>query len=149
MPTPARIRATIASIVIQPDDLRELRAFHKALADVNRLRIVRRLAHGEATVAELIAHVGLSQPLVVMAPRAPPRRRARRDPAAAAARRSAACAPEAFAEFAARERAHPGRRRADAPTMTDLQRVPRPRSRSVFEPIALGAGPARPDAERA
>jgi ArsR family transcriptional regulator len=34
------------------------------MADVNRLRIVRRLAHGEATVAELIAHVGLSQPLV-------------------------------------------------------------------------------------
>lgn len=34
------------------------------MADVNRLRIVRRLALGEATVAELIAHVGLSQPLV-------------------------------------------------------------------------------------
>ncbi len=64
MPTPARIRSTIASIVLQPEDLRELRAFHKALADVNRLRIVRRLADGEASVAELIAHVGLSQPLV-------------------------------------------------------------------------------------
>src|SRR5258705_5348980 len=64
VPTPARIRSTIASIVLQPEDLRELRAFHKALADVNRLRIVRRLADGEASVAELIAHVGLSQPLV-------------------------------------------------------------------------------------
>ena len=64
MPTPAHIRTTIASIVIQPDDLRDLRAFHKALADVNRLRIVRRLADGEASVAELIANVGLSQPLV-------------------------------------------------------------------------------------
>ena len=64
MPTPARIRSTIASIVVQPDDLRELRTFHKALADVNRLRIVRRLADGEASVADLIAHVGLSQPLV-------------------------------------------------------------------------------------
>ena len=64
MPTPARIRSTIASIVLQPEDLRDLRAFHKALADVNRLRIVRRLADGEASVAELIAHVGLSQPLV-------------------------------------------------------------------------------------
>ena len=64
VPTPARFRSTIASIVLQPDDLRELRAFHKALADVNRLRIVRRLAEGEASVAELIAHVGLSQPLV-------------------------------------------------------------------------------------
>jgi ArsR family transcriptional regulator len=50
--------------VTQPDDLRQLRAFHKVMADVNRLRIVRRLAHGDATVAELIAHVGLSQPLV-------------------------------------------------------------------------------------
>ena len=64
MPTPARFRSTIASIVLQPEDLRDLRTFHKALADVNRLRIVRRLADGEASVAELIAHVGLSQPLV-------------------------------------------------------------------------------------
>jgi DNA-binding transcriptional ArsR family regulator len=64
VPTPARFRSTIASMVIQPEELRELRAFHKALADVNRLRIVRRLADGEASVAELIAHVGLSQPLV-------------------------------------------------------------------------------------
>jgi ArsR family transcriptional regulator len=31
---------------------------------VNRLRIVRRLASGEATVADLVAQVGLSQPLV-------------------------------------------------------------------------------------
>jgi ArsR family transcriptional regulator len=37
---------------------------HKALADVNRLRIVRRLATGDATVAELVAQVGLSLPLV-------------------------------------------------------------------------------------
>lgn len=64
MPTPARIRSTIASIVLQPEDLRDLRAFHKALADVNRLRIVRRLAESEASVNELIANVGLSQPLV-------------------------------------------------------------------------------------
>ena len=64
MPTPARFRSTIASIVLQPEDLRELRAFHKALADVNRLRIVRRLAQSEASMAELIAHIGLSQPLV-------------------------------------------------------------------------------------
>ena len=47
MPTPARFRSTLASIVLQPEDLRELRTFHKALADVNRLRIVRRLAEGE------------------------------------------------------------------------------------------------------
>jgi DNA-binding transcriptional ArsR family regulator len=63
-PSPARIRSTIATVLDRPDELRELRAFHKALADVNRLRIVQRLAAGDATVTELIAHVGLSQPLV-------------------------------------------------------------------------------------
>src|SRR3954462_11261483 len=63
-PSRARIRSTLATIVDQPDDLRELRVVHKALADVNRLRIVRRLATGHATVRDLIEHVGLSQPLV-------------------------------------------------------------------------------------
>lgn len=37
---------------------------HKALADVNRLRIVQRLAERDASVSELIEHIGLSQPLV-------------------------------------------------------------------------------------
>ena len=64
MPSPAHIRSTVAAIVDQPDDLRELRVFHKALADVNRLRIVRRLVEGPATVGDLIETVGLSQPLV-------------------------------------------------------------------------------------
>ena len=64
MPSPAHIRSTVATIVDQPDDLRELRLFHKALADVNRLRMVKRLAEGPATVGELIETVGLSQPLV-------------------------------------------------------------------------------------
>jgi DNA-binding transcriptional ArsR family regulator len=64
LPSPAHIRSTVAAIVDQPDDLRELRIFHRALADVNRLRIVRRLAEGPATVSELIDTVGLSQPLV-------------------------------------------------------------------------------------
>jgi DNA-binding transcriptional ArsR family regulator len=63
-PSPARVRGTLAAVVAQPEDLRQLRAFHKVMADVNRLRILRRLAESEATVAELIAHVGLSQPLV-------------------------------------------------------------------------------------
>jgi ArsR family transcriptional regulator, arsenate/arsenite/antimonite-responsive transcriptional repressor len=63
-PSPARIRSTIAAAVDQPDDLRELRRFHKVLADVNRLRICRVLAEGPATVTELIDRVGLSQPLV-------------------------------------------------------------------------------------
>ena len=64
MPSPAHIRTTVATIVDQPDDLRELRTFHKALADVNRLRIVQRLGQGAATIGELIDTVGLSQPLV-------------------------------------------------------------------------------------
>jgi ArsR family transcriptional regulator len=63
-PSPARVRSTIANAVLQPEELRELRLVHKALADVNRLRIVRRLALAEATVAELVSQVGLSQPLV-------------------------------------------------------------------------------------
>ena len=63
-PSRAHVRSTIANAVLQPDELRELRLVHKALADVNRLRIVRRLAAGEATVAELVSQVGLSQPLV-------------------------------------------------------------------------------------
>lgn len=64
MPSPAHFRGTVAAIVDQPDDLRELRVFHKALADVNRLRMVKRLAEGPATVGDLIDTVGLSQPLV-------------------------------------------------------------------------------------
>ena len=63
-PSRARIRSTLASVVDIPDDLRELRRFHKVLADANRLRIVRRLSDGPATVSQLIEHVGLSQPLV-------------------------------------------------------------------------------------
>jgi DNA-binding transcriptional ArsR family regulator len=63
-PSPAHIRSTIASVVDQPDELRSRRSVHKALADVNRLRIVQRLAQGEASVSELIERVGLSQPLV-------------------------------------------------------------------------------------
>jgi ArsR family transcriptional regulator len=63
-PSPAHIRSTIASVVDPPDELRSLRIVHKALADVNRLRIVQRLAEGEATVSELIERVGLSHPLV-------------------------------------------------------------------------------------
>jgi DNA-binding transcriptional ArsR family regulator len=63
-PSPAHFRSTIAAVVDQPEDLRALRVVHKALADVNRLRIVQRLAQGEATVSELIERIGLSQPLV-------------------------------------------------------------------------------------
>jgi DNA-binding transcriptional ArsR family regulator len=63
-PSPAHFRSTIASVVDQPDELRALRLVHKALADVNRLRIVQRLAEGEASVSALIDRVGLSQPLV-------------------------------------------------------------------------------------
>jgi len=62
--SPVRIRGTIASVVDQPVDLRALRDIHKALADINRLRIIRRLASGAATVGDLAETVGLSQPLV-------------------------------------------------------------------------------------
>jgi DNA-binding transcriptional ArsR family regulator len=46
------------------DQLRDLKVFHKALADVTRLRIVQLLAGRPRTVNELIAGIGLSQPLV-------------------------------------------------------------------------------------
>ena len=103
-PSRARIRSTIASVVDQPDDLRELRLFHKVLADVNRLRIVRRLASdGPATVTQLIEHVGLSQPLVSWhlgrlraAGLVVGRRKGRET--------IHALVPEAFSRFAARER---------------------------------------------
>jgi ArsR family transcriptional regulator, arsenate/arsenite/antimonite-responsive transcriptional repressor len=64
MPSPARIRATIATITDPPDDLRDLRVFHKALADTTRLRLLQRLSETPATVTELTTHVDLSQPLV-------------------------------------------------------------------------------------
>jgi DNA-binding transcriptional ArsR family regulator len=102
-PSPARIRATIASVVDQPDELRELRVVHKALADVNRLRIVKRLAYGDASVTDLIEEVGLSQPLVswhVGRLRAAGLVETRRNG------RETLCRlrPEAFEAFAARER---------------------------------------------
>jgi ArsR family transcriptional regulator, cadmium/lead-responsive transcriptional repressor len=103
-PSPARVRGTIVAAVAQPDDLRQLRAFHKVMADVNRLRIVRRLADGEATVAQLIAHVGLSQPLVswhlgrLRAAGVVETRRQGRETVCR-------LREEAFVEFAARERA--------------------------------------------
>ena len=103
-PTRVRVPSTIAAAISQPEDLRQLRLFHKAMADVNRLRIVRRLAKGAATVAELTAHVGLSQPLVswhVGRLRAAGVVVTRRNG------RETVCSlrPEAFDEFAAQERA--------------------------------------------
>jgi DNA-binding transcriptional ArsR family regulator len=64
VPSPARIRSTLATMALPPEELRDLRLFHKALADVTRLRMVQRLAESPATVTELIDHVELSQPLV-------------------------------------------------------------------------------------
>ncbi|HEY8868805.1 MAG TPA: metalloregulator ArsR/SmtB family transcription factor [Candidatus Limnocylindrales bacterium] len=103
-PSPAHLRSTIASVVDAPDELRALRAFHKALADVNRLRIVQRLARGDATVTDLIEQVGLSQPLVswhlgrLRAAGVVETRRQGRETVCR-------LRGEAFAEFAARERA--------------------------------------------
>jgi DNA-binding transcriptional ArsR family regulator len=101
-PSRAHVRSTIANAVLQPDDLRELRLVHKALADVNRLRIVRRLAATEATVADLVAAVGLSQPLVSWHVG---RLRAAGLVATRRAGRETVCRlrPEAFAAFAARQ----------------------------------------------
>jgi DNA-binding transcriptional ArsR family regulator len=103
-PSPARVRSTIAAAVVQPDDLRQLRAFHKVMADVNRLRIVRRLADGDATVTELVDHVGLSQPLVSWHLN---RLRATGVVETRRQGRETICRlrEEAFAEFAARQRA--------------------------------------------
>jgi DNA-binding transcriptional ArsR family regulator len=103
-PSPARVRSTIAAAVSQPEDLRQLRVFHKALADVNRLRIIRLLAGGDATVTELTDRIGLSQPLVswhlgrLRAAGVVETRRKGRETVCR-------LRGEAFAEFAARERA--------------------------------------------
>ena len=64
MPSPAHIRSTIATLAAPPEDLRAMAAYHKALADPTRLRLLQRLAERPATVTELIEHVDLSQPLV-------------------------------------------------------------------------------------
>lgn len=64
MPTPAHIRSTLAAITAPPDELRAMAAYHKALSDPTRLRLLQRLAEAPATVTELIEFVDLSQPLV-------------------------------------------------------------------------------------
>jgi ArsR family transcriptional regulator len=64
LPTPARIRSTIATITDPPQDLKAIAVVHKALADPTRLRILQRLAEGDGTVSDLMRHVDLSQPLV-------------------------------------------------------------------------------------
>ena len=136
MPTPARFRSTIASIVLQPEDLRELRTFHKALADVNRLRIVRRLAEGEASVAQLIAHVGLSQPLVS--------HHLKRLRVAGPGRRPGGSGRETICTPPPGGLRRGGRARARDPRASrvdDLQPDPATRIKAVFEPIALAHGP--------
>jgi DNA-binding transcriptional ArsR family regulator len=77
--------------------------FHKALADVNRLRIVRRLANGPASVTDLIEQIGLSQPLVSWHVG---RLRAAGLVATRRKGRETTCSlrPEVFEAFAARER---------------------------------------------
>ena len=104
LPTPARIRSTLANYAAAPDDLRELRTYHKTLADVTRLRLIQRLAQSPATVSELKEHVDLSQPLVswhVRALRLAGLVQTRRSG------REVICSlkPEAFADLAAREQA--------------------------------------------
>jgi len=64
LPSPARIRSTIAAVTDPPRDLKAMALVHKALADPTRLRILQRLAEGDGTVSDLMRHVDLSQPLV-------------------------------------------------------------------------------------
>ncbi len=64
MPSPARVRSTIAAVTDPPPDLKDVALVHKALADPTRLRILQRLAEGDGTVTDLMRHVDLSQPLV-------------------------------------------------------------------------------------
>jgi DNA-binding transcriptional ArsR family regulator len=64
LPSPARIRSTIAAVTDPPVDLKDVAMVHKALADPTRLRILQRLAQGDGTVTDLMRHVDLSQPLV-------------------------------------------------------------------------------------
>lgn len=64
MPSPARIRSTIATFTDPPEDLKAMAVIHKALADPTRLRILQRLAQGDGTMSDLMRHVDLSQPLV-------------------------------------------------------------------------------------
>ena len=135
-PSPARIRSTIASVVDQPDELRELRIVHKALADVNRLRIVQRLAvrrrvrdradrPGRAVAAARVSwHVGRLRAAGLVATRRNGRETTCR------------LRPEAFEAFVARERAilglaGPAQARHGAPPRERLDRQP-------------GAAPARP-----
>src|SRR3954462_15937389 len=64
VPSPAHLRSTIAALSAPPEELRAVAAYHKALSDPTRLRLMQRLAEAPATVMELTSHVDLSQPLV-------------------------------------------------------------------------------------
>jgi ArsR family transcriptional regulator len=60
----ATLPAAAARLAGEADVIEAARRVHRALGDTNRLEVVRRLAAGPATVSELIASTGLSQPLV-------------------------------------------------------------------------------------
>ncbi len=51
--------------VLSQSSLRDLKAFHRALGDVNRLRAVQILAtEGELSVSDLVRRLRISQPLM-------------------------------------------------------------------------------------
>ena len=52
MPSPARIRSTIATLTAPPQDLKEVAVVHKALSDPTRLRMLQRLAGAPGTVSD-------------------------------------------------------------------------------------------------
>jgi DNA-binding transcriptional ArsR family regulator len=54
-----------SSVILSQSYLRELKAFHRALGDVTRLRAVQILAtEGELSVSELVTRLHISQPLM-------------------------------------------------------------------------------------
>ena len=105
MPTPARFRSTIASIVLQPEDL--ARPAHVPSGAGRREPAADRrvgLPMAKRASRELIAHVGLSQPLVSHHLK---RLRVAGLVETRRVGRETICTlrPEAFGEVAARERA--------------------------------------------
>ncbi len=51
--------------MLSPSSLRDLKAFHRALGDVTRLRVVQILAtEGESSVTALVRRLRISQPLM-------------------------------------------------------------------------------------
>ena len=64
LPSPARIRSTIAAVTDPPPDLKDVALVHKALADPTRLRIMHYLANETLSPADLARRLRLRAPTV-------------------------------------------------------------------------------------